>query len=78
MADLLEMFTGIGLSAPAYIGYIGACTNDLIVLPLVGGIFFFFSEKNPVGSNSRPNVSEGYEVTSELPGVVFSGWQSIR
>ena len=26
--------------------------------------------KNPVyrGSNSRPNVSEGYEVTSELPG----------
>ena len=32
--------------------------------------FLFFSEKNPVyrDSNSRPNVSEGYEVTSELPG----------
>ena len=38
--------------------------------PLVGHFFFFFCEKNPVyrGSNSRPNVSEGYEVTSELPG----------
>ena len=49
------------------------CTNELIVLhPL--GIFIFgflvFSEKNPVlpGSNSRPNVSEGYEVPTELPG----------
>ena len=30
----------------------------------------FVSEKNPVDRdlNSRPNVSEGYEVTSELPG----------
>ena len=31
---------------------------------------YIFSEKNPVlpGSNARPNVAEGYEVTSELPG----------
>ena len=30
---------------------------------------FFWSEKSHFpGSNSRPNVSEGYEVTSELPG----------
>ena len=31
---------------------------------------FIFSEKNPVyrESNSRPNVSEGYEVISEPPG----------
>ena len=30
---------------------------------------FFWSKKSPFpGSNSRPNVSEGYEVTSELPG----------
>ena len=44
--------------------------------PLVGP-FFFLSEKNPVyrDSNSRPNVSEDYEVTSELPGrpaIVYS------
>ena len=33
-------------------------------------LFFFFSQKNLVyrDSNSTPNVSEGYEVTSELPG----------
>ena len=33
-------------------------------------LFYFFSVKNPVyrDSNSRPNVSEGYEVTPELPG----------
>ena len=33
----------------------------------------FFSEKNPVlpGSNSRSNVSEGYMVTSELPGRLY-------
>ena len=33
-------------------------------------LFFYFSEKNPVlpGSNPRSNGSEGYEVTSELPG----------
>ena len=32
-------------------------------------LFLFFSEKNPVyrDSNSCPNVSEGHEVTSELP-----------
>ena len=37
---------------------------------LVGHFFIFFSEKTPVyrDSNSRPNVSEGYVVTSELPG----------
>ena len=37
------------------------CTN---------GHFFFLVRKNPVyrDSNSCPNVSEGYEVTSELPG----------
>ena len=31
---------------------------------------YFLVRKNPVyrDSNSRPNVSEGYEVTSELPG----------
>ena len=47
--------------------------NDLIVLHPLGiffFFFFFFSEKNPVlpESNSRPNVSEGYMVTSQLPG----------
>ena len=33
-------------------------------------VFFFSVRTNPVyrDSNSRPNVSEGYEVTSELPG----------
>ena len=43
--------------------------SNFVHSPLVG-LFFFFSEKNPVyrDSNSRPNVSEGYEVTSELPG----------
>ena len=37
--------------------------------PPVRHFFSFFIEKNPVlpGSNSRPNVSEGYMVTSELP-----------
>ena len=32
--------------------------------------FFFLVRKNPVypDSNSRPNMSESYEVTSELPG----------
>ena len=47
------------------------CTNDLIVLPLLGFFFFslFFMRKNPVyrDSNSSPNVLEDYEVTSELP-----------
>ena len=48
--------------------------NDSIVLVLLGIYFFiflFFSEKNPVypDSNSRPNVPESYEVTSELPGL---------
>ena len=43
------------------------CTNDLIVLHLLG--FFLFSflvRKNPSyrDSNSRPYVSEGYEVTN--------------
>ena len=47
--------------------------NDLIVLHPLGiffFFFFFFSETNPVlpESNSRPNVSEGYMVTSQLPG----------
>ena len=43
--------------------------NNLIVLHLLG-IFFCFSERNSVyrDSNSRPNMSEGYEVTSKLPG----------
>ena len=50
------------------------CTNDLIVLHSLGIFFFnvfsFLVRKNPVYrySNSRPHVSEGYEVTSELPG----------
>ena len=41
------------------------CTNDLIVLHLLG-IFFFFVRKNPSyrDSNSRPNVSEAFEVTT--------------
>ena len=48
-------------------------TNDLIVLHLLGTFCFFFSEKKsrlPVyrDSNSRPDASESYEVTSELPG----------
>ena len=43
------------------------CTNDLIVLHLLGILFLFFLvRKNPSyrGSNSRPDVSEGYEVTN--------------
>ena len=50
-------------------------TNDLIILHLLGiiciFIFYFLVRKNPVyrDSNSRPNVSEGYVVTSELPGL---------
>ena len=39
--------------------------------PLVGHFYvLFLVRKNPVyrDSNSRPNLSEGYEVTSELPG----------
>ena len=48
-----------------------------IVLHLLGIYiyFFFFREKNPMyrNSNSRPNVSEGYEVTYyEVPGEVQS------
>ena len=44
----------------------------LIVLHLLGifiSIFYLLVGKNPVyrDSNSRPNVSAGYEVTSELP-----------
>ena len=48
------------------------CTNGLIVLHPLGIFFFFFFvvSSNPIyrDSNSRRNVSEGYEVTSELPG----------
>ena len=49
------------------------CTNDLIVLHSLGIYFILFLvilwEKSRLpGSNSRPNVLEGYEVTSELPG----------
>ena len=47
------------------------CTNDLIVLHSLGifiFIFYFFSEKNSVCRDRTHNVSEGYEVTSELPG----------
>ena len=42
----------------------------LIVLHLLGIFIYFLLKKYPVyrDSNSRPNVSEGYEVTSELPG----------
>ena len=39
----------------------------LIVLHLLG-IFFLREKSRLPGSNSRLNVSEGYEVTSELPG----------
>ena len=43
---------------------------EFCVLHLSGIFFFFFVRKKNVcrDSNSRPNVSEGYEVTSELPG----------
>ena len=45
------------------------CTNDLIVLHLLGiylFIYLFFSEEKSQyrDSNSRPNVSEGYELTN--------------
>ena len=56
--------------------------NDFHCSPLVGHFLFFIFlvSKNPVyrDLNSRPNVAEGYEVTSsELPGrpastIVFS------
>ena len=47
--------------------FCGACLHPLGIFIL---FFFVFSEKNPVcrESNSRPNVSEGYEVPTELPG----------
>ena len=48
------------------------CTNDLIVLHSLGiSIYFYYflvRKFRLPGSNSCPNVSEGYEVTSELPG----------
>ena len=45
------------------------CTNVLIVLHSLGIIFQFLVRKFRLrGLNSRHNVSEGYEVTSELPG----------
>ena len=49
------------------------CSNDLIVLHLLGifiFVYLFLVRKNPVYRDSKPgpNVSEGYEVTSELPG----------
>ena len=42
------------------------CTNDVIVLHLLGIYIFFLMRKNPSyrDSNLRPNVSEGYEVTN--------------
>ena len=41
--------------------------SNLIVFHLLGFFSFFsFGEKNPVYLDT--NVSEGYEVTSELPG----------
>ena len=45
-------------------------TNDLIVLHLLGILFYFIVRKSPCyrDSNTRPDVSEGYEVISELPG----------
>ena len=44
------------------------CLIVLHPLGILNLIFIFFNEKNPVlpGSNSRPDVSEGYMVTSEL------------
>ena len=36
--------------------------------PLVFFVFFLVRKIHLPGSSSRPNVSEGYEVTSELPG----------
>ena len=47
-------------------------TNDLIVLRQLGILVlvlcFLVRKIRLPGSNSRPNVSEGYMVTSELPG----------
>ena len=44
--------------------------SNFFVFSTCWAFFFFFIERNTVyrGSNSRPNVSEGYEVTSELQG----------
>ena len=39
------------------------CSNESIVLHLLA-IFFFFRERKNSSSNSRPNVSEGFEVTN--------------
>ena len=52
-------------------------TNMLLnadVLRLLGFFFFFLGGKKSVyrDLNSRPNVSEGYEVTSELPGRPYN------
>ena len=52
------------------------CTNDLIFLHSLGifiVLLFYFLVKKITGSNSRLDVSEGYEVTSELPGRPVSG-----
>ena len=57
--------------------------NDLIVLHSLG-IFLkniIVRKSRLPGSNSRPNVPEGYEVTSELPGrpaVVHIAYSSAR
>ena len=53
------------------------CTTALIVLHLLGIFlffvfcFYFFVRKNPSyrGSNSRPNVSEGFEITNWTTGA---------
>ena len=44
--------------------------SNFEVLHLLHFYFIFFSEEKSQlsGSNSRPNVSEGYEVPTELPG----------
>ena len=46
------------------------CTNDLMGLHYLLNIYLFLVRKIPVyrDSNSRNNVPECYEVTSELPG----------
>ena len=59
------------------------CVLTIYSFSTCWAFFFFliyFSEKNPVyrDSNSRPNVSEVYEVTSELPGRHLEDYQNKK
>ena len=62
VVDSLPLFfsrEGFSRSVPSSTVKSNFATNDLIVLHMLGIFFFFFFVRN---SNSRPNVSEGYEV----------------